>query len=101
MLLDMAANAAAVAALVGKHPLLPAARLAAEDGGVTVHLHSGLGDFEAWREALHVPSGDVQFTPRDDGSSMCATTRFAGVPVRLIGYSGPVPQAAVSVQAVA
>lgn len=101
MLLDMAASAAAVSALVGKHPLLPAAILAAEEHKVVVHLHGGFADFEAWREALHVPSTDVQFQPRDDGSAMRAETRFAGAAVTLIGYSGPLPQTAADLKAVA
>lgn len=102
MLLDLATSVAAVNALIAKHPLLPAEEIVPSKHGVSVHLYGGLGDFEAWREALGIPVEEVQFNIRSgNGTSMRADTEFAGVTVALVGYSGPVPADAALLKAVA
>lgn len=96
MLLDLATSVAAVNALIAKHPLLPAQEIVPSANGISVHLHSGFADFEAWREALDIPTGEVTFHVRaENGTTMRAETEFASVAVALVGYSGPVPAAAV------
>jgi hypothetical protein len=100
MLLDLATSVAAVNALIAKHPLLPADEIVPSTAGVSVHLHGGLADFEAWREALVIGVEEVSFHPRADGTTMRADTEFAGVTVALVAYSSPVP-APVALTAVA
>lgn len=101
MLLDLATSVAAVNALIAKHPLLPADEITPSTAGVSVHLHGGLADFEAWREALGIPVEEVAFNVRDGNSvTMRADTEFAGVTVALVAYSSPVP-APVALKAVA
>lgn len=101
MLLDLATSVAAVHALIAKHPLLPADEIIPSTAGVSVHLHGGLADFEAWREALHIPVEEVSFHVRAGGTTMRADTEFAGVVVALVGYSGPVPAGQALLKAVA
>lgn len=101
MLLDLATSVAAVNALIAKHPLLPAEEIVPSKDGVSVHLHGGLADFEAWREALGIPVEEVAFHVRSGGTTMRADTEFAGVLVALVGYSGPVPADAALLKAVA
>jgi hypothetical protein len=101
MLLDLATSVAAVNALIAKHPLLPADEIVPSVDGVSVHLHGGLADFEAWREALGIPTEEVSFHVRSSGVTMRADTEFAGVLVALVGYSGPVPADAALLKAVA
>ena len=101
MLLNLAASVAAVNALIAKHPLLPAPELVPSAGGVGVHLHSGFADFETWREALDIPTGDVLFNNRPSSSTMRAETEFAGVPLTLVGYSSPVAHPVTPLKAVA
>lgn len=101
MLLDLATSVAAVNALIAKHPLLPADEITPSTAGVSVHLHGGLADFEAWREALGIPIEEVSFHPRPGGTSMRAETEFASVTVALIGYSGPTPAPIEMLKAVA
>jgi len=91
MLLDLANSVAAVNALIATHPMLPAEEIVPSTAGISVHLHGGLADFEAWREALGIPVEEVAFYPRPDGSSMCADVEFAGVTIAILGRSGPVP----------
>lgn len=100
MLLDLATSVAAVNALIAAHPLLPAEEIVPSASGISVHLHRGLDDFEAWREALEIPTGEVSFHLRDGGTTMRADTTFAGVSVNLVGYSGPLAQPA-AIKAVA
>jgi hypothetical protein len=97
MLLDLATAVAAVNALIAKHPLLPAQEIVPSKDGVSVHLHSGFADFEAWREALAIPTDAVSFHVREGGTTMRAETEFAKVPVSVVGYSGPVAQTAALV----
>lgn len=101
MLLDLATSVAAVNALIAKHPLLPAEEIVPSKNGVSVHLYGGLGDFEAWREALGIPVEEVAFHIRAEGTSMRADIDFSGVTVALVGYSGPVPADASLLKAVA
>jgi len=101
MLLDLATSVAAVNALIAKHPLLPAEEVVPSKDGVSIHLYGGLADFEAWREALGIPTVEVSFHVRPSGVTMRADTEFAGVLVALVGYSGPVPADAQLLKAVA
>lgn len=101
MLLDLATAVAAVNALIAKHPLLPADEIRPTASGVSVHLHGGFGDFEAWREALAIPTDEVSFHVRSDTTTMRAETEFASVPLALVGYSGPTPAPTVELRAVA
>ena len=97
MLLDLATAVAAVNALIAKHPLLPAGRLAVDpdsDQTLTVHLHGGFGDFEAWREALGIDTASVSFASTDLNTTMRAETPFGGARLHLVGYSGRIQQAA-------
>ncbi|GHD70499.1 hypothetical protein GCM10010317_077900 [Streptomyces mirabilis] len=102
MLLDLATAVAAVNALIAKHPLLPADEIVPSSSGVSVHLHGGFADFEAWREALGIATDEVSFHVRSgNGSTMRAETEFASVLVAIVGYSGPVPAPAGVLKAVA
>lgn len=91
MLLDLATSVAAVNALIAQHPLLPADEIRPSTAGVSVHLHGGFGDFEAWREALNIPVEEVAFRTHAEGTAMAADVEFAGVTVALISHSGPMP----------
>ncbi|MER8004829.1 hypothetical protein [Streptomyces sp. NPDC094149] len=101
MLLDLATSVAAVNALIAKHPLLPADEIRPSTAGVSVHLHGGFGDFEAWREALGIPIEEVSFRTNAAGTAMSADVEFAGVTVALLGHSGPMPANPVQLKAVA
>ena len=102
MLLDLATAVAAVNALIAKHPLLPAEELVPSKHGIAVHLHGGFADFEAWREALGIPTGEVTLHNRAaSAATMRAETEFAGVPLTLVGYSSPVARPVASLKAVA
>lgn len=101
MLLDLAASAAAMTALIAKHPLLPARDLVPSVDGIGVHLHDGLGDFEAWREALGIPVDEVVFRVGPHSTVMRADTTFAGVRVTVVGYSSPIAATAPALKAVA
>jgi hypothetical protein len=96
MLLDTATAVAALNGLIAQHPLLPADDVAISRKGVSVHLHGGFADFEAWREALTIPINDVAFFVRGGGTTLRADIKFAGVPVALVGYSGPPPTPAAT-----
>ena len=96
MLLDLATAVAAVNALIAKHPLLPAQEIVPSTDGISVHLHGGLADFEAWREALGIPTNEVSFHIRESGTTMRADTEFASVPVALVAYSSPIPTTALT-----
>lgn len=101
MLLDLATSVAAVNALIAQYPLLPAEEIVPSSAGVSVHLHGGFADFEAWREALNIPVNEVMFAVRDTGTTMRADVEYAGVTVALVGYSGPIPVDAAVLKAVA
>ncbi|MEV0174925.1 hypothetical protein AB0I00_27865 [Streptomyces sp. NPDC050803] len=51
-------------------------------------LHSGLSDFEAWREALGVAPGNVDYHVQGDGRTgvLRSTVTFAGADLELVGY---------------
>jgi hypothetical protein len=101
MLLDLATAVAAVNALIAKHPLLPADEIVPSSSGVTVHLHGGFADFEAWREALGIATDEVDFHTRAGGTTMRTETEFASVLVAIVGYSSLVPAPAGVFKAVA
>lgn len=101
MLLDLATSVAAVTALIAKHPLLPADEITPSANGLRVDLHGGFADFEAWREALGVPTENVTFRNNSGGTTMRTETEFAGLPLTLVGYSDHLPQTAAPLKAVA
>lgn len=91
---DQGAPLAAMAQIAAAFRHLPAATL--EVGAVypedlTVRLHDGLDDFEAWREALGIPVDDITFSARPSGITLKARTKFAGAALDLIGYSDALP----------
>ncbi|MFH0520395.1 hypothetical protein ACHBTE_24860 [Streptomyces sp. M41] len=51
-------------------------------------LHSGLPDFEAWREALDAVPGDVEYRVQGDGRTrvLRTTVAYAGAELELVGY---------------
>ncbi|KKD04937.1 hypothetical protein [Streptomyces sp. WM6386] len=51
-------------------------------------LHSGLLDFEAWREALDAAPGDVEYRVQGDGRTSVLRTiaAYAGAELELVGY---------------
>ncbi|MFB7669548.1 hypothetical protein ACFC1R_37540 [Kitasatospora sp. NPDC056138] len=57
--------------------------------GVEISLHSGLPHFEQWRDALSFDPADVDHAERHDLGWLTVTARYAGIPVRLIGYYDP------------
>jgi len=101
MLIDLAASAAAITALIAKHPLLPARDLVPSKTGIKVNLHEGLGDFEAWREALSVPVDDIDFAVSSHNTVLRIDTVFAGVRLEIVGYSDPIAADARPLKAVA
>lgn len=84
----------AMAVLRASFGHLPAAHVEASPifpGQVSVHLHGndGHSHFEAWREAMGIPVGAVEFQVGDTGASLTASGPFAGATVWLRSY-GPV-----------
>jgi hypothetical protein len=57
-------------------------------GQLTVSLHTGLGDFEAWRIALGVPHRSVRYATQSEAIRLEATVEWGGGTVVLVGY-GP------------
>ena len=51
-------------------------------------LHTGLHDFEAWREALCVAPGHVDYHVQGNGRTgvLRATAAYAGAELELVGY---------------
>lgn len=58
--------------------------------------HNGLGDFEAWRQALGIEPGSVTYREQSGGRTrvLRVETDYAGARLRLTGY-GEIPSPAV------
>ncbi|WP_327703617.1 hypothetical protein OG530_19195 [Streptomyces decoyicus] len=57
-------------------------------GQLCVGLHNGLGDFEAWREALGIPAADVCLKEFRAGAMyLKATGKYAGAEIELTGFA--------------
>ncbi|MFI9825485.1 hypothetical protein ACIHFC_34355 [Streptomyces sp. NPDC052013] len=54
-----------------------------------LRFHSGLPDFEVWREALGIPPGEVVYREQGEGRTrvLKASADFAGAALELTGYS--------------
>ncbi|MEU1558194.1 hypothetical protein ABZ517_36605 [Streptomyces scabiei] len=57
-------------------------------GRLELSLHSGLPDFEAWREALAVAPEDVTYRVQSNGHTRVLRTlaAYAGAELELVGY---------------
>ncbi|WP_394436177.1 hypothetical protein [Streptomyces sp. SGAir0957] len=93
-LIDMADAVAAAQQLLNEHPGLPAPLFEIDAYRVTVRLHGGFGDFEAWREALDLDDNEISLTAYLGGANLTAVTDIKGVPVTVMGYSSSLPQTA-------
>lgn len=71
-------------ATFGASPIYPAQ--------LDVSLHTNLGDFEAWREALGFLAATVKYRTQRDVCLLTATGPWGGATIELSGY-GPLPQA--------
>lgn len=58
---------------------------------LTISLHDDLGDFEAWREAMSIPTARVSYDTQPDSGVLTATAEWGGALVELLGY-GPLPK---------
>jgi hypothetical protein len=56
-----------------------------------ISLHSDLGDFEAWRGALGIPSATVTYGTQTGACLLRAIAQWGGATVELAGY-GPLPK---------
>ena len=56
-----------------------------------ISLHSDLGDFEAWREALGFPAATVKYRTQRDVCLLTAAAQWGGATIVLDGY-GPLPK---------
>lgn len=92
-LMQLAAAANAVQALMAKFAALPAADIDLSTiypDRVTVSLHWDLADFEAWRVALEIAPESVKVRELPEHLSLSAVAPFAGVEVHLRGYGAPI-----------
>lgn len=71
------------AATFGVSPIYPAQ--------LDVSLHTNLGDFEAWREALGFPAATVKYRTQRDVCLLTITGPWGGATIELSGY-GPPPK---------
>ncbi|MHC5904191.1 hypothetical protein ACVNF4_09845 [Streptomyces sp. S6] len=57
-------------------------------GRLELSLHSGLSDFEAWREALDVAADDVTFHVQSNGRTRVLRTlaAYSGAELELVAY---------------
>lgn len=102
-LLDLSHPLAVIQALASEFPLLPAPHIDVNTiypTRLTLSFHDGLGDFEAWREALSIdPAAVYQGTQSGDMTLVLrASATRDDVLVQLIAYG---PNTAILVQAVA
>ncbi|MFH8751075.1 hypothetical protein ACH4GK_31960 [Streptomyces rimosus] len=68
---------------------LPAAYIAVSPvypSQIDIGLHEGLGDFETWREALGLPSGDVEYRTYG-GVFLRVRGKSLGANVEITGYA--------------
>jgi hypothetical protein len=72
------------AATFGVSPICPAQ--------LDVSLHTNLGDFEAWREALGFLAATVKYRTQRDVCLLTAAAPWGGATIVLDGY-GPLPKA--------
>ncbi|MFI9327767.1 hypothetical protein ACIGZJ_09485 [Kitasatospora sp. NPDC052868] len=98
--------AGALMAALTAHPDLPAPKISTEyvvtadrdpsgnlllTGGLDFAFHDGLDGFEQWRQALGIDPATVDHDATESGTLawLTATTTYAGVPLRLVGYYKP------------
>jgi hypothetical protein len=60
-------------------------------GRVSLSLHGGFGNFEAWRAALGIPECEVRLTSGASQAYLTAVGSFEGAEVVLTGYSDRLP----------
>ncbi|MFH8404482.1 hypothetical protein ACH4FX_06860 [Streptomyces sp. NPDC018019] len=63
--------------------------------GIHIDLHTCAADFEAWRAALAIDPGGIEYSELSRCHSLRAYTAYEGVPVQLTGYL-PYPSVAAA-----
>ncbi|MFG2284835.1 hypothetical protein ACGFOU_01935 [Streptomyces sp. NPDC048595] len=89
---DLAAPMRALRLLAADFPELPAVNVNVctfAPDQLELVSHDNLGAFEAWREAAGILPESVTYKEQSEGRTrvLCASTDYAGVHLRLVGFS--------------
>lgn len=86
---DLAAAVAVAQSLATRFPLLPAPHIQISGiapSEVTLHLHDGAAQFEAWREALEIDPPEVGYSEAGSAGYLRASLLVGLISVKMIGY---------------